>query len=113
MRTRSLLGMLLLTLITAGLYQIYWLYSTKEEMRAKGSRIPTILLLLVPLVNIWWFWRYARGVAEVTRHEDHRLLTFVLLVFANGVAPFVTQWSFNRLRPQPPLLARAVAREVR
>lgn len=52
MQTRSLLQMVLLTIITLGIYQIYWLYKTREEMVQKGLQIPNILILFAPYIAL-------------------------------------------------------------
>ena len=43
----------LFSIITFGIYAIYWIVSTKNEMNKLGAKIPTALLLFVPIVNIY------------------------------------------------------------
>lgn len=52
MQSRSIPKMVLLTFITLGFYQLYWLYQTSQEMVRKGLRIPNFLLLVLPLLTI-------------------------------------------------------------
>jgi hypothetical protein len=51
MQQRNLLKMFLLTLVTLGIYQIYWLYATRKEMIARGGlSIPRVIVLFLPLL---------------------------------------------------------------
>lgn len=50
MRQRSIGKMVFLSIITLGIYQLLWLYETKEEMNAKGNDVPPIKLLLAPIL---------------------------------------------------------------
>lgn len=47
------MAVLLLPLITFGIYQIVWYVKTKNEMNQLGATIPTAWLVIVPIVNIW------------------------------------------------------------
>ncbi|GAI30384.1 unnamed protein product, partial [marine sediment metagenome] len=35
-------------------------------MNAKGAQIPTAWLIIIPFVNIWWYWKFCEGVELVT-----------------------------------------------
>ena len=107
---RSIPMMVLWTFLTFGIYQFFWLYSTKEEMNERGADIPTMWLIIVPFANIYWFWRYSEGIPLVTEQQDHHILGFVLCLFAGGIGPFVLQWMFNNAPTNTPSVPRAVVR---
>lgn len=48
MKRRSLGQMIVLTIVTLGIYQIFWLYNTKQEMNSLGQKVPPLTLLLAP-----------------------------------------------------------------
>lgn len=52
MKQRRLLTVFLLNLITLGLYQLYWINETNNEMAAKGVKVPSIKILMAPLVGV-------------------------------------------------------------
>ena len=52
MKNRSLVTMLLLTIVTLGIYQLYWLYDTQRELRAKNYNVPSILILFAPYLAL-------------------------------------------------------------
>lgn len=52
MKKRNLVAMFLLSIFTFGIYMLYWLGSTRNEMiaRNKDLKTPSIIIVLVPLV---------------------------------------------------------------
>jgi hypothetical protein len=97
MTTRSPLNVVLLTLITCGIYGIVWYVQTKEEMNRLGAAIPTAWLLIIPLVNFYWIWKYAEGVQLVTKGAQSAVTIFLLLLVCGIVGMPVTQSAFNSI----------------
>ena len=109
MTKRNPIAVILLTLVTFGIYGIYWLVKTKGEMNARGAEIPTALLIIVPLVNFWWYWKYSQGVEKVTGNKLNGLLVFVGFVAVGFIMSAIVQDSFNNvadvaatMAPTPP-----------
>ena len=55
---RNLLVVYLLGFITLGIYFLYWYYATKEEMNEMGADIPTAILLIIPIANLYFLYKY-------------------------------------------------------
>ena len=79
MQQRSVVKLIVLSIITLGIYAIVWMVSTKNEMNQKGAGIPTAWLALVPIVGFWWTWRYCAGVEQVTDGKTSQVMAFVVL----------------------------------
>src|SRR5580765_8248306 len=62
MPKRSIGALIVLNLVLPLVYHFYWLYATKHEMTDRGAEIPTTLLVFIPLVNYYWFWKWSQGV---------------------------------------------------
>jgi hypothetical protein len=97
MQNRSPIGVIVLTLVTCGIYGIVWLVKTKGELVARGADIPTSWLLIVPLVNLWWMWKYSQGVEKVTNGQMNTVLTFILIVLLGFIGYGIIQDSFNKV----------------
>ena len=97
MQNRSPIAVALLTLITFGIYGIYWFVVTKNEMNEKGSAIPTAWLIIIPFVNIWWMYKYSEGADQVTNGKMSTVLAFVLLFFLGFIGMAIIQDSFNKV----------------
>ncbi len=95
MTKRSPVGVVLLSLITCGIYGIVWYVKTKGEMNRLGASIPTAWLLIIPFVNIYWVWKYAEGVQLVTKGAQSAVTIFLLLLFCGIIGMPVTQSAFN------------------
>lgn len=94
MRTkhRSLIAITLLTIITFGLYQIYWYFITKTEMNTvngKNDKVPFFLWFFVPVVNIWWFWRFAKAIEKTTKGLVGRWAAFFAPIILGILGGFV------------------------
>jgi len=89
MTKRSIVMVVVYTLITAGLYEIYWLVKTKRELVAQGAVIPTSWLLIVPFVNLYWRWKWAEGVEYVTHGRSSAATNFLLVFLPGYLLPIV------------------------
>jgi hypothetical protein len=97
MQHRSPIKVFLLTIITFGIYGIYWEVSTKGEMKKLGADIPTAWLLIVPLANIYWLWKFSKGVEHVTGGKMSGVLAFVILYLLSFIGIAIIQESFNHI----------------
>ena len=52
MKKRNIWLVMLLTLVTLGLYELYWFYQTRQEMISKGGRIPSVWQLALAYLAI-------------------------------------------------------------
>ncbi len=80
LKHRSLIGITLLTALTLGLYQIYWYFITKTEMNVingRSAKVPFFLWFFVPVINIWWFWRFAKAIEKITKGSVNRWSAFL------------------------------------
>lgn len=102
MNQRSPFVVFLLGIITLGIYPLVWFVKTKNEMNTLGAEIPTAWLLLVPIGNLIWTWRWCKGVAHVTRGGMGAGFAFIML-FAGPVGMSHIQRAFNKkaLAPAP------------
>ncbi len=96
MQQRSVVKLVVLSLVTLGIYAIVWMVSTKNEMNQKGAGIPTAWLALVPIVGFWWTWRYCAGVEQVTDGKTSQVMAFVVLALLGVIGMAIVQDAFNK-----------------
>lgn len=102
MRYRSIAAPLLLPLITFGIYSLVWSVKTKNEMNGNGITIPTAWLLIVPIANIVWLWKYSVGVEAFTGRGLGRHAAFWLMLLLGSIGSAIVQHAFNRkIAPAP------------
>lgn len=50
MKKRNIIFVSVMSLVTLGIYFLYWVYTTSKEMAAKGIKVPSFLLIVLPVV---------------------------------------------------------------
>lgn len=53
MQNRELWKVIVLGIITLGIYDLYWVYKTRQEMVEKGAKIPPVILLFMPMLILF------------------------------------------------------------
>ncbi len=97
-KKRNPILVIIFSIITIGIYGLYWMYSTKKEMVELGAEIPTFWLIIIPLVNIYWLYKYSVGTARVAKKEDNMgLIYFILWIVFSPVSMILTQIELNKL----------------
>lgn len=97
MKRRSPILVLVLPIITFGIYALVWYVITKGEMNRRGARIPTALLIIIPLVNIYWMWKFCEGVGHVTKERMSGAVAFLLMFFLSVIGMAIVQSSLNNV----------------
>ena len=97
MKHRDPIMLILLSIITLGLYSLIWLVTTKNEMNAKGAQIPTAWLIIIPIVNIWWYWKFCEGVEIVTNKGMVAAVAFLLTYQLGAIGDAIIQNELNKV----------------
>ena len=97
MTQRSPALVLVLALVTFGIYGIVWLVQAKGEMNNQGCEIPTAWLLIVPIANLFWLWKFSEGVGKVTNNQTSPGVAFLMLWMLGPIGMAIIQSSFNNL----------------
>ena len=113
MENRSPTSVLLLGIVTLGLYGLVWLNKTRNEMVAQGADIKATWMVLVPIVGLIWALKYSQGVAKVTNGAMGTGMAFILLMFAGPIGGAIMQGEFNKVAaaPEAPAPEPAAAEE--
>ncbi|MCJ7450296.1 MAG: DUF4234 domain-containing protein [Candidatus Nanohaloarchaeota archaeon QJJ-9] len=95
---RSPLAAIVLSVITLGIYALYWFYSTSKELinEAGEDSSPALWLigLFVPLVNFIVFWKYSKTYDKALGTDDS-LVIFLLFVVIFPAAIYIVQDKIN------------------
>lgn len=93
--------LLFLEMVTLGLYRIIWYFRTARKLKQLGAEIPSAWLMFVPIVNLWWLWRFAAGVDKGTSGRVGTIGAFFVLLFAGVAGGPVVLWLLNKHAPEP------------
>jgi hypothetical protein len=76
---------IILTIITFGLFGIYWLVVTKRDIKSRGGDVPTCWLLIIPIANIYLFYKYSRAAEKVLKKDGDWIVYFIFCFIFNSV----------------------------
>jgi len=93
---RNILLVYILGFVTFGIYFLYWLYKTEKELNELGANIPSFILALLPIVSIFWLYKYTEGWAYVTK-KDNAIIYFILFLFVGIIMPYMVQRDLNEI----------------
>lgn len=98
---RRNMGMqIVLYIVTLSIYGIYWYYVTSKEMveykNLEGSPGLWTVLLFIPIVNLYSYWKHSEAVEVLTDGQYNKFLIFVLWIFLNPVVWVLTQLELNK-----------------
>jgi hypothetical protein len=94
-KARNPVGIIILSIITFGIYALYWIVKTKGEINSLGGRIPTAWLVIVPIANIYFFYRYAESFSTYVKKDNSPILWFLLFLVIAPVAMILVQIELN------------------
>ena len=104
MTNRSILSMILLTIVTLGIYMIYWTVSFQSELKQKTNEgfggLAHLILIFATFGIYYAYWQYAAGIRiKKLGGQDYSVLYLVL--FFVGFAwlnPYLMQNEVNKLK---------------
>ena len=98
---RNPVFVIVFTIITLGIYGIYWLVSTTKELRRMTPLAPdplALFLLLIAILQIfvwiWYAWKYSAAVEEVSGVQA--ILLFLFWIIFPPVSMIITQVELNK-----------------
>lgn len=83
-------------LCTLGLYNIYWMISTKRDLNSLGGEIPTTWICLIPFAPLYYGYKYCEAFATKVKKDNSTMLYFCLWLFVGFVIPGIVQSELNK-----------------
>ena len=107
MKRRSIVMMIVLTIITFGIYSIYWTCSFQNQLKkntGKGFGGFGHLLALMFTFGIYGiYWQYAAGrrLAELGAQDNSTIYVVLVFVFLSWLNKYFMQSQANQLQDRP------------
>lgn len=96
-KNRNIVMVYILSIITFGIYGLYWTVITKKEINELGAEIPTAWLIIIPIANIYWIYKYCEGFSEKVKKDNNTILWFILYILVSIIMPAIVQSELNKL----------------
>lgn len=61
MARKALIKEVALSILTAGIYTIFWAVELKQDLNRLGANIPTAWLMIIPFANIYFWYQFIDG----------------------------------------------------
>ena len=97
---RNMFAQVILTIVTFGIYIIYWYYVTLDELhkangKAEGAGMWTFLSI-IPFVQYFAYWRHSFEYASFVDHKYPGIAIFILWIVFSPAVWFLVQSDLNQ-----------------
>jgi hypothetical protein len=96
-KKRDIVMVYLLGFITFGIYFLVWWVKTKGEINSLGGDIPTAWLIIIPIANLFWIYKYCEGFSLYVKKDNNALLWFLIAFFIGIIIPAIVQSELNKV----------------
>ncbi len=98
---RNMFVQVLLTIITLGIYTIYWFYQISMEMKniandTNASPALWTVLLFIPFGAFYSYYKFSELYEQISSEKFNRWLLFVLYLVFSPAVWFIVQTDLNR-----------------
>lgn len=90
---KSLGKQVIYSIITFGLYPIYWFYSTAKQLDQGTDESLTPILAIIPILNLILMWQVSSAAEAVT--DQSKGVIFLLFLFFGPVSWYWVQTGIN------------------
>ena len=101
-KIRNPVYVLYMSLVTLGLYELHWLYQTRNELNRFGAQIPRFWSILIPGYNFYFLYKYSEAYSTHIKQDNKILrrflfsLVFLQIPLLNSVGVMLIQVGLNR-----------------
>jgi len=96
-KKRNPVLVVIFSIITLGIYLIYWFVQTKEEIKSLGADIPSAWFIIVPIGNAYLLYKYLDGFSEYVKKDGLGIVWFLAAFVFPFVLPVIVQVELNKL----------------
>jgi hypothetical protein len=94
-KNRNVVIVIIFSIITLGIYSVYWTVSTRRDIVSRGGDIPTAWLIIIPFANIYFFYKYSRAASKLFKKEGDWVAYFVFFLFFSLITQALVQNELN------------------
>ncbi len=100
-KKRNPIFVIVASLITCGLYAVYWFYKTTRELGEvnKSTTNPVLwtIALFIPFVNLYFLWKYSGEAEKVMKGKQSQLILFIAWLVFFPIAQYLVQKELNKV----------------
>ena len=99
-KQRSPIAVLLLSVITFGIYGWYWIVKVKGELNRSQNQvhIPTAWIWVIPIIgSMWYEWKFSEATDVVTSGKYSAPVAFILIICLGAIGYAILQDGYNKI----------------
>jgi hypothetical protein len=97
---RNPILVIIFSLITLGIYSLYWFYETSKELielnKSNSNALLWLIGLFIPFVNLYVFWKYSKAVEQASDGSSSAILIFIVSLVFYPAAQYLVQSELNK-----------------
>ena len=95
-KKRSPFGVLVLMIITFGIYALVWWFKTSKEVKELSEIDFSSWGIFIPIYNLFVLYKYFSGIEKISEGKTSTILLFLLWVIIAPVAIIIIQSELNK-----------------
>jgi Domain of unknown function (DUF4234) len=94
---RSVATVVILTIVTFGIYGIIWYWTNATEMKNKGYDVMHPIMIFIPIANIIFMWKFCGGVEKATNGKFSQVISLILILVLGIIGMALIQNAYNEV----------------
>jgi len=95
-KERNPIMVIILMMCTFGIYGIYWIFVTSKELQELGAELPSIILVFIPIANIYYLYVYLKEWHRVVNYEQDFMMVLLIYFVFSPLAIYWVQTELNK-----------------
>ena len=100
-KNRNPIFVVVASLITCGIYALYWFYQTTRELgevnKSNTNPIVWTIGLFIPIVNLYFLWKYSGEAEKMMKNKHSQLILFLAWLVFFPIAQYLIQQEINKV----------------
>lgn len=96
---RSVPMVVILSLVTFGIFPLIWYWTNAMAMKEKGWNVLHPIMIIIPIANIIFIWQFSGGVEKATNSKFSQPVALLLLLLLGFIGMAVIQNAVNETSP--------------
>lgn len=99
-KKRNIWFVIIVGIITLGIYWVYWFYSTSKEIielnKIKSNPLLWTIGLFIPIVNLYVLYRYSVEAEKMMKEKTGWLVLLIVWIVFLPIAQYLVQKELNK-----------------
>ncbi len=96
-KQRDPIMVIVYTMLTCGIYGLYWLFETSKELTELGAELPNIWFIIIPGLNIYYMYKYLEEWHRIVKYEQDFMMVLVIGLIFSPIVMYWIQEELNKL----------------